>query len=157
MKEEFEITERGKRAREYFLSGYNCSQAVILAFEDILPLGRDELLRLASPFGGGMGRLREVCGTVSAAFMIVGLIYGYPTPETGEVKAGLYARVQEIARRVENVRGSIVCRDLLGLAPGHDAPTPEARTAEYYERRPCPDIVAETASVLEGYINENAI
>ena len=148
---------RRELAKENFMNGYNCSQALVLAFEDMVPIDRESLLKLASSFGGGMGRLREVCGSVSGMFMIAGLIYGYDGPETGQIKADHYARIQELARRFEETHGSIVCREMLGLSVKHDAPTPEARTNEYYKKRPCPDIVGDAAEILEKYIEENPV
>ena len=140
-----------------FKKGYNCSQSIILAFEDILPLDISTLSKMASSFGGGMGRLREVCGSVSGMFMIAGLLYGYDGPETGEVKAEHYARIQELAHKFEEKHGSIVCREMLGLSVKHDVPTPEARTTEYYKKRPCAEIIGDAAEILEQYINEHPI
>lgn len=146
---------RREAAMANFLNGYNCSQSLILAFEDILPLEKSQLSKLASPFGGGMGRLREVCGSVSGMFMIVGLLYGYDGPETGQKKTELYTRVQELAHRFEEKHGSIVCRELLGLSVRHDVPIPEARTKDYYRKRPCPEIIGDAAEILEAYIKNN--
>lgn len=101
-----------------------------------------------------MGRLREVCGSVSGMFMIAGLLYGYDGPETGDVKAGHYARIQELARRFEEKHGSIVCREMLGLNLRHDTPVPEARTKEYYQKRPCTEIIGDAAEILEQFIKE---
>ncbi len=140
-----------------FLKGYNCSQSIVLAFEDMLPVDEQLISKLASSFGGGMGRLREVCGSVSGMFMIAGLLYGYDGPETGQVKADHYARIQELARRFEEKHGSIVCREMLGLSVRHDVPTPEARTAEYYKKRPCAEIIGDAAEILDEYIKENPI
>ena len=138
-----------------FKKGYNCSQSIVLAFADMVDVDKAALAKLASSFGGGMGRLREVCGSVSGMFMIAGLIYGYEGLETGPVKADHYAVIQELARRFEEKHGSIVCRELLGLSVRHDVPVPEARTDEYYKKRPCVEIVGDTAEILEQYINEN--
>ena len=148
---------RREEAMANFNKGYNCSQSVVLAFADLLPIDRSQLLRLASSFGGGMGRLREVCGSVSGMFMIAGLLYGYDGPETGQVKADHYAIVQELARRFEEKHGSIVCRELLGLSVRHDSPVPEARTAEYYQKRPCAEIIGDAAEILEEFIKENTL
>ncbi len=145
---------RREAAMENFRKGYNCSQAVVLAFADMLPIHQEQLLKMASSFGGGMGRLREVCGSVSGMFMVIGLLYGYDGPETGQIKAEHYARVQELARRFEERHGSIVCRELLGLSRHRDDPTPEARTKEYYEKRPCPVIIGDAAEILEQYLLE---
>ncbi|WP_081674419.1 C-GCAxxG-C-C family protein [Butyrivibrio sp. VCD2006] len=148
---------RREAAMENFLKGYNCSQSITLAFEDMLPIDKVTLSKMASSFGGGMGRLREVCGSVSGMFMIAGLLYGYDGPETGQVKADHYARIQELARRFEEKHGSIVCREMLGLSVRHDIPVPEARTDEYYKKRPCAEIIGDAAEILEQYIKENPL
>ena len=148
---------RREAAMANFMKGYNCSQAVVLAFEDLLPLEKELLLKMASSFGGGMGRLREVCGSVCGMFMVVGLLYGYDGPETGRIKAEHYARIQELARRFEEIHGSIVCRELLGISNHRDDPTPEARTKEYYEKRPCPEIIGDAAEILEQYLTEHPL
>ena len=148
---------RREIAMENFLKGYNCSQSIVLAFKDMLPMDEELLSKMASSFGGGMGRLREVCGSVSGMFMVAGFLYGYDGPETGQVKADHYARIQELARRFEEKHGSIVCREMLGLSVRHDVPTPEARTKEYYKKRPCAEIIGDAAEILEQYINENPV
>ena len=148
------VMTRREIAMDNFKKGYNCSQSIVLAFADMLPVDETQLLRLASSFGGGMGRLREVCGSVSGMFMIAGLLYGYDGPETGQVKADHYKRIQELAHKFEEKHGSIVCREMLGLNVRHDVPTPEARTAEYYKKRPCAEIIGDAAEILEQYIND---
>jgi C_GCAxxG_C_C family probable redox protein len=148
---------RREAAMANFLKGYNCSQAITMAFADMLPIDATTLSKMASSFGGGMGRLREVCGSVSGMFMIAGLLYGYDGPETGQVKADHYARIQELARRFEEKHGSIVCREMLGLSVRHDVPVPEARTKEYYKKRPCAEIIGDAAEILEEYIKEQAL
>ena len=148
---------RREMAMANFMKGYNCSQSVVLAFADMLPVNESDLLKMASSFGGGMGRLREVCGSVSGMFIVIGLLYGYDGPETGQVKAEHYKRVQELAHRFEEKHGSIVCRELLGLNVKREAPTPEARTKEYYKKRPCPEIIGDAAEILEEYIKEISV
>ncbi len=148
---------RREMAMANFMKGYNCSQSVVLAFADMLPVKESDLLKMASSFGGGMGRLREVCGSVSGMFIVIGLLYGYDGPETGPVKAEHYKRVQELAHRFEEKHGSIVCRELLGLNVKREAPIPEARTKEYYKKRPCPEIIGDAAEILEEYIKENPV
>ena len=140
-----------------FRKGYNCAQSIVMAFEDMLPVDGAQLSRLASSFGGGMGRLREVCGSVSGMFMVIGLLYGYGGPETGQIKADHYARIQELARRFESKHGSIVYRELLGLGVRHDQPVPEQRTDEYYKKRPCEEIIGDAAEILEQFIIENPL
>lgn len=144
---------RREMAMENFKKGYNCSQALLLAFGDLLPVERELLSKIGSSFGGGMGRHREVCGAVSGMFLVAGLLYGYDGPETGQVKAEHYARIQELAARFEKIHGSIVCREMLGLSLRHDVPQPEERTAEYYRKRPCTEIIGDAARILEEYLS----
>ncbi len=148
---------RREAAMANFLKGYNCSQAIALAFADLVPIDESTLLKMASSFGGGMGRLREVCGSVSGMFMIAGLLYGYDGPETGEVKTEHYVRIQELAKRFEEKHGTIICREMLGLSVRHDTPVPEARTKEYYQKRPCAEIIGDAAEILEQFINIDEI
>ena len=145
---------RAEKAESFFKQGYNCAQAIALAFEDLLPVNGETLTKLTSSFGGGMGRLREVCGAMSSAFAVCGMLYGYSGPETGEPKAQHYARIQELAKRFEAKWGTIVCRELLELEVKHDSSVPEARTAQYYEKRPCPRIIYDAAEILDEYIEE---
>ena len=145
---------RKEAAIANFMKGYNCSQAVVLAFSDVLPVDEATLAKLSSSFGGGMGRLREVCGAVSGMFMVAGLLFGYDGPEGGQVKADHYERIQELARRFEEKHGSIVCRELLGLGVKHDSPVPEARTAAYYKTRPCDEFVGDAAEILGEFIEQ---
>ena len=146
---------RREKAMRLFGQGYNCAQSVILAYEDLLPAeDRSAIIRLSSSFGGGMGRLREVCGAVSAMFMIAGLLYGYEGPETGQIKADHYRRIQELAAAFEQEKGTIVCRELLGLKEKHQSPVPEARTAAYYAARPCPELIGCAAQILEQALQD---
>ncbi len=141
-------TERGARARELFLSGKNCTQAVMLAFSEELGIDPGIVARIALPMGGGMGRLRETCGAVSGAVMCLGLIF----PE-GD-RAQIYPLVQEVAEKFRSMHGSIRCGELLtgaGIASDR-SPTPEARTAAYYKKRPCPELIASAAEILEEVI-----
>ena len=151
------LSERAQRAKRYFAEGYNCAQAMVLAFADVVAVPQDALLKISSSFGGGMGRLREVCGAVSGMFMVLGLLSGYDTPETGEKKKKLYAEVQELAHRVEEENGSIVCRELLALKEKRQDPTPDARTPQYYQKRPCLQLVAATAEIFENYLKEQGL
>ena len=148
---------RREKAMANFKKGYNCSQSIILAYQDMIPIDKSILSKMASSFGGGMGRLREVCGSVSGMFLIAGILYGYDEPETGQVKVEHYTRIQELARRFEEKHGSIICREMLGLNVKHDVPVPEARTSEYYKKRPCAEIIGDAAEILEQYIKENPI
>ena len=145
--------ERAEQAREYFTSGYNCAQSVFLAYRDIT--GIDEVLAatISAPFGGGMGRLREVCGAVSGMTMVAGFIAPNSQPNDNENKKNCYATVQALAEEIRAENGSIICRELLGLAQQKDDPTPSPRTGEYYKRRPCAEYVAIAARIVGEKIN----
>ena len=145
-----------KKAMDLFKEGCNCAQAVFLAFEDKYNIDQKTALMLSSSFGGGMGRLREVCGAVSGMFLIVGCLYGYSDPKAFEEKAELYARIQELAASFRETYGSIVCRELLSPGTATTNPVPERRTEEYYKKRPCPEQIGEAAAILEQYIKEHA-
>ncbi|MBQ2283710.1 MAG: C_GCAxxG_C_C family protein [Agathobacter sp.] len=145
---------RKEKAMNYFLEGYNCSQSVVLAFADLLEMEPDQLARLSSAFGGGMGRLREVCGSVSGMFIVLGILFGYDDPKENEGKKELYEKVQELAHRFEAENGSIVCRDLLGLSVKSQEPVPEQRSAEYYKKRPCKELVGCATEILEEFLEE---
>ncbi len=154
--------ERGNRAYDNFLAGYGCAQAVLLAFEDVTDLDRVTAAAMASSFGGGMGRMREVCGAVSAALMVLGVAEGYTDPHDTEGKSRHYARVRDFAARFKarcaetGGAGSIVCRELLaGANVSHEAGgEAEARTAEYYKKRPCPELCRIAAEILQEMLCE---
>ena len=148
---------RKEKAMQSFLDGYNCAQCMILAFEDKITIDVNTALSIASPFGGGMGRLREVCGSVSGMFMVLGYIKGYSEPGDYEGKKELYEHIQELARRYEEANGSIICRDLLGLTVKKEEATPEKRTEEYYKKRPCTEKIGSAAEILEQYLIELGI
>lgn len=150
------MSEKGKTAREYFEQGYNCSQAVVLAFAPDLGLDEKTAVLVSSAFGGGMGRLREVCGTVSGMFMVLGMKYGSDSPDDYGKKKELYRRVQSLAEEFKCDNGSIICRDLLGLTEKKpDSYAPEKRSAEYYKKRPCSELVEYAANLLNEYIKQN--
>lgn len=141
-----------KRARELFKEGYNCAQSVFCAFADDLGMDFETALKLSSSFGGGMGRLREVCGAASAMFMIAGLKYGYTSPCDDDAKAKHYAIIQELAAKFKHKNNSIICRELLGLDVQSQLPIPEKRTEEYYTSRPCEELVASAADIISNHI-----
>lgn len=143
------MENKAETAKALFQQGYNCSQAVLAAFSDELGLERETALKLASSFGGGMGRLREVCGAVSGMFMVAGLMYGYSDPGDQAAKAEHYRLIQELAARFKEENQSIICRELLGLEKGPDSPIPAQRTGEYYKKRPCAELVGYAAELME--------
>ena len=149
-----DINERVETARNYFLEGYNCAQSIALAYHDVMGIDKELSATMAAPFGGGMGRLREVCGTVSGMFMVAGFIAPNAQPNDTANKKSCYALVQSLAERFREENGSIVCRELLGLTQQKDDPTPSPRTEEYYHRRPCAEYVAIAARILGEKIND---
>ncbi len=145
-----------QKAMALFKEGYNCSQSVFLAFEDVHHMDRETAAKLASSFGGGLGRLREVCGAVSGMAMASGMLYGYDSPTDFEAKTDHYARVQELAGKFSEANGSIVCKELLGLEQKGGSHIPEKRTEEYYKKRPCAELVGMAAAIMEQYIAEHS-
>ena len=141
--------EHRKIAEELFLSGYNCAQAVFCAFKDVTGIDEVVGLKMMSSFGGGMGRLREVCGAVSGMFMVAGLKYGYSDTSDHAAKTAHYTLIQSLAKKFSEENGSIICRELLGLdTKGADSPVPSERTQGYYKKRPCAELVAQAAGII---------
>lgn len=136
-----------QKAEMLFKQGYNCSQAVLLAFCDELNLDKETAARLASSFGGGIGRMREVCGAVSGMCMVAGLCKGYSDPKDMEGKKRHYSLIQKMANEFKEKNSSIICRELLGLSAGADSPSPLPRTAQYYKKRPCAELVGIAAEI----------
>lgn len=148
---------RAEIAMNYFKEGYNCSQSVVLAFHDLCGIEFKTALKISSSFGGGMGRLREVCGAVSGMFMVAGLLYGYENPKDYLSKTKHYERIQDLATAFKERNHSIICRELLGLEAGPDSPIPELRTKEYYKKRPCVELVGMAADIMEEYIKNQGL
>ncbi len=146
--------EHAKEAERLFVEGYNCAQAVFCAFCDETGLDVNAAARLSSSFGGGMGRLREVCGTVSGALLALGALCGYDDPTDPEAKAAHYRLVREYARRFREKNGAIICRELLKDVPVTPGGTPEPRTPEFYARRPCLRLAGEAAEILDEMLKE---
>ncbi len=140
---------RPEQAYENFLTGYNCCQSIAVAYADVLGLSPEMAARLSSGFGGGMGRLREVCGAVSGMVFVASAVKGYSDPKDFAKKKELYALVQKLAGEFERENGSIVCRELLGLQVKKEDPTPSQRDEGYYKKRPCPKLIYLAAQILE--------
>lgn len=138
-----------KEAVNNFRKGYNCAQSVLLTFANKVGLSNEDALKLASSFGGGMGRLREVCGAVSALFMIAGILKGYTEPNNDIIKANHYKLIQDLAAEFKSKHGTIICRELLGLEEDEFSPIPSARTKEYYKERPCEEFIKCAAEIVE--------
>lgn len=144
-----------EKAKELFKQGYNCSQAIVGAFADEIDIDFDTAVKMASSFGGGMGRMREVCGAVSGMFMVLGLKYGYISPDDRAGKVEHYARIQETAKLFKDKNGSIVCRDLLKNLSPDTTPIPTERDENFYlTRKTCLDVVGDAAEILDNYINQ---
>lgn len=144
---------KGDIAKQNFLNGYNCSQAVLLAFCDDFGLEKETALKIAQPFGGGMGRMREVCGTVSGMFMVLGLAMGNDDAKDSATKKDVYKSVQELAEKFKEENGSIICRELLGIDKSKaESYVPSERTKEYYKKRPCSELCKYAADLLEEYL-----
>lgn len=153
------MSVHSEKAKDLFFDGYNCAQAVFCAFSDVVGIDFATASKLSSSFGGGMGRMREVCGAVSGMFMVAGILYGPAYPDDQDAKMEHYARIQELARRFKAENGSIICRELLsGIPAGASTDAkPEARTQAYYKKRPCGEYVECAARIMDEYIKENPI
>jgi len=153
--ENVEIERRAQRAAELFKQGFNCAQAVFASCADMYGIEDEQLaLRLSASFGGGMGRMRLVCGAASGMFMLAGLEKGSATPHDNEGKMANYAFVQQLAGEFKGQYGSLICAELLGLAPkGSVDPRPAERTPEYYEKRPCSEMIAEAVRIYLRTLN----
>lgn len=150
------IDERVEKAKRLFKEGgYNCCQAVVLAYNDIFGIDDETAAAMSSGFGGGMGRMREVCGSVSGMVMLAGLIRPATDPTVKDWRTANYALVQEMAGEFKAINGSIVCKELLGLVPmgssqqvPQESPEPSDRTPEYYKKRPCEELVGISARIV---------
>ena len=144
-KEDIEV--RVARAKELFHQGFNCSQSVFAACADIYGIDEQTALRIAASFGGGIGRMRQTCGAACGMFILAGLENGSATPGDAEGKKQNYTLVQDLAAKFKQENGSLICAELLGIAPKPQEPTPEARTENYYQKRPCVEMVANAVRI----------
>jgi C_GCAxxG_C_C family probable redox protein len=157
-----DIEERVAKAKMLFKEeGYNCCQAVVLAYNDVFSIDDDVAAAMSSGFGGGMGRMREVCGSVSGMVMLAGLMAPASDPSIKVDRTRNYALVQEMAGQFKALNGSIVCKELLGLVPmgssqpaPSESPEPSDRTPEYYKKRPCEELVGISARIVGEKIAE---
>ena len=146
---EQDIQLRVDKAKALFKQGFNCSQAVFAACADLYGITDETLaLRLSSSFGGGIGRMRQTCGAACGMFLLAGLENGSATPGDAEGKKNNYALVQQLAEKFKQENGSLICAELLGIAPKPQVPTPEARTDAYYQKRPCMEMVANAVRIF---------
>ena len=151
-----EIEQRVERAKTLFRQGFNCSQSVFAACADLYGIEDQALaLRLSASFGGGIGRMRQTCGAACGMFMLAGLENGSAVEGDAEGKKQNYALVQELAFRVQSENGSLICSELLGIAPKPQDPQPEARTEAYYQKRPCIEMVATAVRIFLTHLDTN--
>jgi len=143
-----------EKAKAFFEEGYNCAQAVTLAFAEEMDLDVEQAAKMASSFGGGLGRLREVCGCVSGMALAAGALYGYSDPKAKEEKAEHYALIQKLAGEFRERNGSIICHELLAGINSDTNPVPEERTESYYKKRPCAELCCCAAEILENEIQK---
>ena len=149
------MKDRSEEAKNNFLSGMNCAQAVLCAFADRCGLDRETALKLASGFGGGIARQREVCGAITGICMAADLIRGPGEISDKAAKDEHYAFIRGLCDAFRDETGSIICRELLGLAPKQsDSPVSEARTVAYYKKRPCAELVELAAKMLSERLPE---
>ncbi len=146
-----------EKAHELFADGCNCAQAVFAAFCDVTGMEKEQALRLSSSFGGGMGRMREVCGACSAMFMVAGLLYGYSDISDPIAKKEHYALIQRLGAEFKGMNGTIICRELLESLKPDSSPEPTKRTAEFYKCRPCVRFVEDAAKILDSLIEEKPV
>lgn len=130
------MKDRVEKAVELFKSGYNCSQSVVAAFADMYGFTQEQALRMSASFGGGIGRMRQTCGAACGMFLLAGLEKGAVEGKDREGKAANYALVQQLAEEFRKRNGSMICAELLGLKKPEGSSTPEARTEQYYAKRP---------------------
>lgn len=149
------MTLHEEKALSLFREGYNCSQSVVLAFCDIMDMDEKTALKISSSFGGGMGRMRDVCGAVSGMFMVAGMLYGYTGATDKEGKDAHYKRIQQLAGQFKELNGSYICRELLKDVPHTSDHISTERTAEFYKLRPCERMVCDAARLMDEYIMKN--
>lgn len=154
-----DVEKRAESAAELFVKGYNCCQAVVLAFADVVGLDEKTLACLGSGFGGGFGRLREVCGCMSGMTVIAGLLCPADDPSDSRARTENYALVQRFAAAYKQEMGSIVCREILGMKAqkSPESPKPSERNAAYYATRPCARSCAVAARIVARYLIEQGL
>ena len=149
------MENRVEKAVELFGKGYNCSQAVFCAFADKFGIDNETALRLSIGFGGGFGRLREVCGAFSGCTLLIGLADGTNLEDAAEAKKEVYKKVREIKEEFEKRNEcSFICRDLLGMQGPSESHIPAERNAVYKATRPCEEIVRNAAIIMDEYLKE---
>ena len=139
------MENRKEKAMSFFRDGYNCSQAVVMAFSDLLPYSEEELARMACSFGGGVGQMREVCGTVTGMALTAGLLDGFAKPADHNEKIAHYKRIQTLGNEFREANGSVVCRELLAMQKTTDGSV---------KKRPCVELCGLAVEILEQHLSD---
>ena len=147
-----DMESRVQLAVELFESGYNCAQSVFAAYADLFGMDKEMALKFVSPMGAGIGRMREVCGTVSGMSLLLGLKEGNADATDEEAKKRIYEKTRAMADRFKEENGSIICRELLGIVGREQSAAPSERTKQYYASRPCSRLVASAAQIVEDML-----
>ncbi len=147
--------KNSKIATQYFKQGYNCAQSVFITYCEKFGIQKEVGLKLSSSFGGGMGRLREVCGAVSSMFAILGLEKGYTDFNDDKIKEKHYALIQKAANKFKEKHKTIICRELLGLENENISPIPTKRTEEYYLSRPCENFIETACEIIDEFLTHS--
>lgn len=143
------MQSRVERAAANFKEGYNCAQSVFATYADLFGIDKETALKLASPMGAGIGRMREVCGVVSAMALLAGLKEGNTDPTDEEGKERIYRLTRQMAEKFKQQHQTLICRELLGIEGMEESARPSERTQQYYKERPCPALVAAAAEIIE--------
>lgn len=157
------MQSRVEKTGELFKEGFNCSQSVFAAYADLFGMDQETACRVAASFGGGIGRMRETCGAASGMFLVAGMLTGATKGEDQTAKKNNYEVVQKLAEEFKKENGgTYICRELLGLdrqgkkvIPGDT--TPEARTEEYYKKRPCLNTILGAAAIVERLLLDGLV
>ncbi len=149
------MVSRVEEAVRTFEAGYTCAQSVFVTYADLFGIDRETALKLTSAMGGGIGRMREVCGAVSSMALLAGLKEGNTDPANEEGKEKIYLLTRQLAEKFKQRHGTIICRELLGIEGMEKSARPSERTESYYNSRPCSGLVKTAAEIIEEMLLED--
>lgn len=149
------MVSRVEEAVRTFEAGYTCAQSVFVTYADLFGIDRETALKLTSAMGGGIGRMREVCGAVSSMALLAGLKEGNTDPANEEGKEKIYLLTRQLAEKFKQRHGTIICRELLGIDGMEKSARPSERTESYYNSRPCSGLVKTAAEIIEEMLLED--
>lgn len=151
------MLSRVEEAVKTFESGYNCAQSVFATYADLFGMDKETALKMSSSMGGGIGRMREVCGVVSAMALLAGLKEGNADPKDEQAKEAIYLLTRQMADKFKEKHQTIICRELLGIEGMEKSAKPSERTDSYYSQRPCSKLVATAAGIVEEMLLEDMV